>query len=206
MRGVGPALGPPVNHPSGQHPISRQRHRAPPDGQPALIAPVSPKSAPARPSAEQRHATRRPRWHRSGRCTVGTPTGTAVAHRGLITSTRCARRGWRSLRWSRARCRVGGAAPVRMRHPGPQPRRLDHHRRPLPRRAEPTQICARPRNASPAWPASPYTASPHTGPSPHDAPDSPSLAAHAPSVKGSLTGQPRSRRSGPGDQHGRRLS
>jgi hypothetical protein len=54
-----------------------------------------------------------------------------------------------------------GRRPVRMRHPGPQPRRLDHYRRPLPRGAEPTQICARPRNASPAWPASPYTASPY---------------------------------------------
>jgi Resolvase, N terminal domain len=28
---------------------------------------------------------------------------------------------------------------------------------------------------------------PHTGPSPHDAPDSPSLVAHAPSVKGKLS-------------------
>ena len=36
--------------------------------------------------------------------------GTAVAHRGLITSTLCARRVWRSLRWRRARCRVGGTA------------------------------------------------------------------------------------------------
>jgi hypothetical protein len=31
---------------------------------------------------------------------------------------------------------------------------------------------------------------PHTGPSPHDAPDSPSLVAHAPSVKGTLNGHP----------------
>jgi hypothetical protein len=67
-----------------------------------------------------------------------------------------------------------GRRPVRMRHPGPQPRRLDHHRRSLHAEQNQPQICARPRNASPAWLASPYTASPHTGPSPRDAPYSPS--------------------------------
>ena len=113
------------------------------------------------------------------------PTGTAVAHRGLIHvhTVRTASMAITALEATAVPS--WGRCPVRMRHLGPQPRRLDHHRRPLPRGAEPTQICARPRNASQAWPASPYTASPHTGPSPHDAPDSPSLVTHAPSVKGS---------------------
>jgi hypothetical protein len=61
VRGVGSALGPPVDHPSGQHPISRQRHRVHPFLMVGadLSGPVSPRSTHRiGRRGQQRHAVR----------------------------------------------------------------------------------------------------------------------------------------------------